>query len=158
MKRGTFIVSVGGVELIRTFAVHTYGIPPEQVIGSTGQLKFELDDMTNKVLLVVASTFEAVTGIALIIAPSLVRFLLEADISGATRAIARLVGFGLLVFGVACWPRSEATVPRLRAMLIYNLLATVYLDTYALAVKQSENFCRQPLQSTPDWQFSLSGL
>jgi hypothetical protein len=56
-----------------------------------------------------------------------VRFLLEADISAATRAIARIAGFGLLALGVACWPRSEATFPRLRAMLIYNLLATVYL-------------------------------
>jgi uncharacterized protein YjeT (DUF2065 family) len=97
------------------------------MIGSTGQLKFEPDDMTNKALLVVASTFEAVTGLALIIAPSLARFLLEADISAATRAIARIAGFGLLALGVACWPRSETTAPRLWAMLIYNLLATVYL-------------------------------
>jgi hypothetical protein len=127
MKRATFIVSSGCIELIRAFTEQTYGIPPEQVIGNTGQLKFEPDDMTNKVLLVVASTFEAVTGLALIIAPNLVRFLLGADISGATLAVARLVGFGLLVLGVACWPRDEATIPRLRVMLIYNLLATVYL-------------------------------
>jgi phosphoglycolate phosphatase-like HAD superfamily hydrolase len=32
----TFIVSGGGVEFIRTFAEETYGIPPEQVVGSSG--------------------------------------------------------------------------------------------------------------------------
>jgi phosphoglycolate phosphatase-like HAD superfamily hydrolase len=40
----TFIVSGGGVEFMRAFAEQTYGIPPKQVIGSTGQLKFELHD------------------------------------------------------------------------------------------------------------------
>lgn len=42
----TFIVSGGGVEFIRVFAEKTYGIPPEQVIGSSGVLKFELRDGT----------------------------------------------------------------------------------------------------------------
>ena len=40
----TFIVSGGGVEFMRAFAEKTYGIPPEQVIGSQGKLKFELRD------------------------------------------------------------------------------------------------------------------
>jgi phosphoglycolate phosphatase-like HAD superfamily hydrolase len=40
----TFIVSGGGVEFMRTFTERVYGIPPEQVVGSTGQLKFELRD------------------------------------------------------------------------------------------------------------------
>ena len=47
--------------------------------------------------------------------------------SGAAVVIARMVGIGLLLLGVACWPRVEGTIPRLRAMLIYNLLATAYL-------------------------------
>jgi hypothetical protein len=38
----TFIVSGGGVEFMRAFAEKTYGIPPEQVVGSQGNLKFEL--------------------------------------------------------------------------------------------------------------------
>jgi phosphoglycolate phosphatase-like HAD superfamily hydrolase len=38
----TFIVSGGGVEFMRTWAEKTYGIPPEQVIGSTGKQKFEM--------------------------------------------------------------------------------------------------------------------
>jgi phosphoglycolate phosphatase-like HAD superfamily hydrolase len=40
----TFIVSGGGIEFMRAFAEKTYGIPPEQVIGSSGKLKFELRD------------------------------------------------------------------------------------------------------------------
>ena len=40
----TFIVSGGGVEFMRAFAEDVYGIPPEQVVGSQGKLKFELRD------------------------------------------------------------------------------------------------------------------
>lgn len=38
----TFIVSGGGVEFMRVFAETTYGIPPEQVVGSSGVVKFEI--------------------------------------------------------------------------------------------------------------------
>jgi hypothetical protein len=38
----TFIVSGGGIEFMRPFTERVYGIPPEQVIGSTGKLKFEM--------------------------------------------------------------------------------------------------------------------
>ena len=38
----TFIVSGGGVEFMRVFAEDAYGIPPEQVVGSSGVVKFEL--------------------------------------------------------------------------------------------------------------------
>jgi phosphoserine phosphatase len=38
----TFIVSGGGVEFIRAFAERVYGIPPEQVIGSAGETKYEM--------------------------------------------------------------------------------------------------------------------
>jgi hypothetical protein len=40
----TFIVSGGGVEFIRAFAEKTYGVPPEQVVGSSIKTKFELLD------------------------------------------------------------------------------------------------------------------
>ena len=35
--------------------------------------------------------------------------------------------------GAACWPRGEAIVPRLKAMLIYNVLTTVYLGYLRLS-------------------------
>ena len=38
----TFIVSGGGVEFMRVFAERSYGIPPEQVVGSSGVTQFEI--------------------------------------------------------------------------------------------------------------------
>jgi phosphoglycolate phosphatase-like HAD superfamily hydrolase len=38
----TFIVSGGGIEFMRVYAERIYGIPPEQVVGSSGVVKFEL--------------------------------------------------------------------------------------------------------------------
>ncbi len=40
----TFIVSGGGIEFMRPWTEEVYGIPPEQVIGSTGGLQFEMKD------------------------------------------------------------------------------------------------------------------
>jgi phosphoglycolate phosphatase-like HAD superfamily hydrolase len=40
----TFVVSGGGVEFMRVFASEAYGIPPEQVVGSSVKTKFELRD------------------------------------------------------------------------------------------------------------------
>jgi len=38
----TFIVSGGGIEFMRPWAEKAYGIPPEQVVGSSGVVKFEM--------------------------------------------------------------------------------------------------------------------
>ncbi|QDU12094.1 HAD family hydrolase [Gimesia aquarii] len=38
----TYIVSGGGIEFLRVFAEDVYGIPPEQVIGSSIKTKFEI--------------------------------------------------------------------------------------------------------------------
>jgi phosphoglycolate phosphatase-like HAD superfamily hydrolase len=40
----TFIVSGGGIDFIRVFSDGLYGIPTEQVVGSSGKLKFEIVD------------------------------------------------------------------------------------------------------------------
>ncbi|KAA5539354.1 META domain-containing protein [Roseiconus nitratireducens] len=40
----TYIVSGGGKDFMRVWAEDTYGIPPEQVIGSMGPLQFEIRD------------------------------------------------------------------------------------------------------------------
>jgi hypothetical protein len=37
----TFIVSGGGIEFMRPWVEKTYGIPPEQVVGSSGVVKFQ---------------------------------------------------------------------------------------------------------------------
>ena len=46
----TFIVSGGGIEFMRPWAEKTYGIPPEQVVGSSGGLKYEVRDGTPVIL------------------------------------------------------------------------------------------------------------
>ena len=40
----TFIVSGGGIEFMRPWSERVYGIPPEQVVGSSGGLKYEVRD------------------------------------------------------------------------------------------------------------------
>lgn len=40
----TFIVSGGGIEFMRPWTERVYAIPPEQVVGSGGKLKYELRD------------------------------------------------------------------------------------------------------------------
>ena len=38
----TFIVSGGGIEFMRPWTEEVYGIPSEQVVGSSGKVKFEM--------------------------------------------------------------------------------------------------------------------
>ncbi|UCG31979.1 MAG: haloacid dehalogenase-like hydrolase [Phycisphaerales bacterium] len=40
----TFIVSGGGIEFMRVFAEEVYGVPPEQIIGSSIKTRFEIRD------------------------------------------------------------------------------------------------------------------
>lgn len=46
----TFVVSGGGEEFIRTFSEKTYGIPPQQVIGSTMKTRYELRKGTGVIM------------------------------------------------------------------------------------------------------------
>jgi hypothetical protein len=46
----TFIVSGGGIEFMRPWVESVYGIPPEQVVGSSGVVKFSLDASGKPVL------------------------------------------------------------------------------------------------------------
>jgi phosphoserine phosphatase len=40
----TYIVSGGGIDFMRPWTEKVYGIPPEQVVGSSGKTKFQLKD------------------------------------------------------------------------------------------------------------------
>jgi hypothetical protein len=52
-----------------------------------------------------AATGEAVTGLALLIAPSLVgQLLLGEQRSGVAIPVARVSGIALTALGIACWP------------------------------------------------------
>jgi hypothetical protein len=82
-------------------------------------------------LLTCTAVIEAATGLALMAAPFVVvRLLLGSEISGASIALGRVAGLGLLSLGIACWPGRDPagkTAPAFRAMLTYNSLATLYL-------------------------------
>jgi phosphoglycolate phosphatase-like HAD superfamily hydrolase len=47
----TFIVSGGGIEFMRPWAEKVYGIPPEQVVGSSGVTRFQLESDGRPVLI-----------------------------------------------------------------------------------------------------------
>ena len=75
-------------------------------------------------LLALTALAEAATGLALIVAPSLVgQWLLGAELGGVAAVIGRVTGIALLALGVACWPGFTP----LSGMLAYNALATAYL-------------------------------
>jgi hypothetical protein len=70
-----------------------------------------------------AAVAEAATGLALLIAPSLVgQLLLGEQFVGVTIQVARVAGIALVALGIACWPG-----PPLIGVLIYSALVTVYL-------------------------------
>ena len=47
----TFIVSGGGIEFMRPWTERTYGIPPEQVVGSSGVTKYVMQAPDKPVLM-----------------------------------------------------------------------------------------------------------
>lgn len=40
----TFIVSGGGIDFMRPWVEEVYGIPPDQVVGSSGKVKYEVNN------------------------------------------------------------------------------------------------------------------
>jgi hypothetical protein len=76
-----------------------------------------------KSALAFAAISEAVTGLALLIAPSLVgQLLFGTQLAGVAITVARVSGIALIALGIACWPG-----PPLLGMLTYSALVTLYL-------------------------------
>jgi hypothetical protein len=74
-----------------------------------------LSELTKNVLRF-ASVFEAATGVALLLVPSLVcRPLFSEDLTGAGMLIGRIAGIALIGLAVACWPGRLVA-----GMFIYN--------------------------------------
>jgi hypothetical protein len=70
-----------------------------------------------------AALAETATGLALLIAPSLVvQLLLGEQLTGVAIPVARVAGVALIGLGIACWPG-----PALVGMLTYGALVTVFL-------------------------------
>jgi hypothetical protein len=78
-------------------------------------------------LLTLTALIELLTGLALIVVPTVVvRLLLGGEISGAAIPLGRVAGVALLALGVACWLASydeNSCVARgvASAMVLYNL-------------------------------------
>jgi hypothetical protein len=69
-----------------------------------------------------AAVGEAATGLALLIAPSLVvHLLLGEQLTDVTIPVARVAGIAVIALAIACWPG-----PPLVGMLIYSALITLY--------------------------------
>jgi hypothetical protein len=76
-----------------------------------------------KSALAFAAISEAVTGLALLIAPSLVgQLLFGTQLAGVAITVARVSGIALIALGIACWPG-----PPLLGMLTYSAVVTLYL-------------------------------
>ena len=74
-------------------------------------------------LILAAVGGEAVTGVALLVVPSLVgRLLLGEELGGVALPVARVAGIALIGLGIACWPGP----PRV-GMLTYSGAVTLYL-------------------------------
>ena len=78
--------------------------------------------------LAVAALAEAATGVALVVAPSSVAWLLlGAELSGVAVPVARVAGISLLSLGLACWPDKDPNRAPLCGMATYGLLVTLHL-------------------------------
>src|SRR5208337_5374634 len=79
--------------------------------------------------LIFAAVAEAVTGLALLIAPALVgQLLLGEPLTGVAIPVARVAGIALIGLGIACWPG-----PPLIGILTYSAAVTLYLAYLGLA-------------------------
>jgi hypothetical protein len=78
---------------------------------------------TARTVLALAAVGEAVTGLALLMAPSLVgQLLLGSELTGMAVIVARVAGIALIALGLACWPGTP-----LLGMLLYSAAVTLYL-------------------------------
>src|SRR5664279_606521 len=87
-----------------------------------------------KKALIFAAVGEAATGLALLIAPSLVgRLLLGQELTGVAVPVAGVLGIALIALGVACWPGRTA----LCGMLAYSAAVTLFLGSVGFAGRYS---------------------
>ena len=74
-------------------------------------------------VLILTAVLEAATGVALLIVPSLVGWLLLGEeLTGIAIPVARVAGIALIALGITCWPGTP-----LVGMLTYSAAVTLYL-------------------------------
>lgn len=93
-----------------------------------GREALQTDSVLAKNVVRASAATEAVTGIVLIVDPSLVvRLLWAAPLPAGGPPLGHLTGFGLLALGIACWPqRIGPSGAAVRGLLLYNALATIF--------------------------------
>ena len=104
-------------------------------------------------VLMVAAVAEAVTGLALLLVPSLVGHLLRGEeLVGVAVSVARVTGMALIRLWIACWPG-----PPLVGMLTYSTLVALYLASLGIAGGGTggARYGRR-LPCTRSWQSSLN--
>jgi hypothetical protein len=75
-----------------------------------------------KKVLVFAAIAEAVTGLALLVIPSLVgQLLFGQQLAGVAIPVARVTGIALIALGISCWPATP-----LIGMFAYSSVVTLY--------------------------------
>ena len=83
----------------------------------------------------IAAVEAGATGVILLLSPELFgRLVFGAEFAEPGQALGRLTGIALLGFALTSWPHPAAK-PVTRAMLAYNLLATIYLCYVGVAGK-----------------------
>lgn len=83
---------------------------------------------TRKWTVIAAGLEAAATGLVLFVRPSLFAWLVfDAQFSDAGQALGRLTAIALLGLVLATWPSPDSATSPVRALLVYNLLATIYL-------------------------------
>ena len=100
----------------------SFNLGPEQLTEARRKQLPAIAGAMRKVL-IFAAVAEAATGLALLIVPALVGWLLLGEeLTGIAISVARVAGIALIALGVACWPG-----PPLVGMLIYSAAVTLYL-------------------------------
>jgi len=86
-------------------------------------------------VLAIACGLEAITGLGLLVAPSIIaRLVLGGDVADIATIISNIAGVALISLAIACWPRAGATSRAPYAgMFFYNLLAALLLGQTAAA-------------------------
>ncbi len=77
-----------------------------------------------------ASGLEVLTGLGLVVAPSLLtRLLFGSDLNGAGEAMGRIAGLVMVCLAAGCWPRASEhrSPPALTPLLALSALAALYL-------------------------------
>ena len=105
---------------------------------------YDFSFLAMKYLLGLTAIFEAATGMALVLAPSLpVSLLFGVGLDAPIGLIvARIAGAGLLALGLACWlaradGRSRSARGLVAALLLYDVAATAVLIHAGLGLKLS---------------------